>query len=429
MLDIKFIRENPELVQTKIKQKNCEIDVGHVLEIDEQYRKRLAQMQQLHEERNKASKAKDIEKGKAIKQKLDREENDVAALKQELDALLIKIPNLPDDDVPVGKDETENQEIRKWGEPKQFNFEVKDHVDIGKSLGIIDIETASEVTGSRFAYLKGDAVLLQFALINFAFGVLQNQEIIEELAAKVDPSVSKKVFVPVVPPVMIRPEVYTKMARLDPDQEIERYFLQRDDVYLIGSAEHTLGPMHMDQSIPEDQLPIRYVGYSSAFRRESGSYGKDVRGILRVHQFDKVEIESFTTPESARKEQEFIVAIQEYLMQKLGLPYQVVAVCTGDMGGPDTKQIDIETWIPSQNRYRETHSADYVSDYQARRLRTKVRRKDGISELVHMNDATVFAIGRTLIAILENYQQADGSIVIPEVLQPYIGKTVIEARR
>jgi len=228
---------------------------------------------------------------------------------------------------------------------------------------------------------------------------------------------------------MIKPDVYVRMARLDPSQKEERYYLPKDDIYLIGSAEHTLGPLHIDEIVPEDKFPIRYLGFSTAFRREAGTYGKDTRGILRVHQFDKAEMESFTLPENSTKEQNFIVAIQEYLMQGLEIPYQVVMICTGDMGGPNYRQVDIETWLPGQNKYRETHTSDLMTDYQARRLKTKVKRKNGELELAHMNDATAFAIGRTIIAILENYQQEDGSVVIPRVLREYVGKDKILPRR
>jgi len=212
-----------------------------------------------------------------------------------------------------------------------------------------------------------------------------------------------------------------KMARLSPETEIERYAIPRDNQYLIGSAEHTLGPMHIDEVLEEKNLPIRYFAFTAAFRREAGSYGKDTKGILRQHQFDKVEMEAFTTPEDGAKEQNFLVGIQEYLMSELGLPYQVVAICTGDMGAPDFRQVDIETWMPSENKYRETHSSDYNTDYQARRLNTKIRTKEGMG-FAHMNDATAFAMGRTIIAILENYQQKDGSVLIPKVLQKWMGR-------
>jgi seryl-tRNA synthetase len=217
---------------------------------------------------------------------------------------------------------------------------------------------------------------------------------------------------------MIRPDAYVKMARLSPEVEDERYYLEKDDLYLIGSAEHTLGSMHMDERISYKNFPLRYIGFSSSFRREAGSYGKDTRGIFRVHQFDKLEMESFTLPDNSLKEHKFLIKIQEYLMQSLKLPYRVMLVCTGDMGGPDARQVDIETWLPGQDKYRETHSADLMLDYQSRRLNTRFKKK-GDLDFVHMNDATAFAIGRTLIAIIENYQQKDGSIQVPEVLQKY----------
>ncbi len=222
---------------------------------------------------------------------------------------------------------------------------------------------------------------------------------------------------------MIKPAVLNRMARLEPRED--RYYLEKDDLFLVGSAEHTLGPMHMDEVIEESRLPIRYAGYSTAFRREAGSYGKDTKGILRMHQFDKMEVESFCVPEDSYKEQELMVAIQEYLLQQLELPYRVVLICTGDMGFPDHRQIDIETWMPGQNTYRETHSADLIGGFQPRRLNTRVKRASGELEPVHMNDATVFAIGRMLIAIMENYQTADGSIMIPAVLRPYFGQDQI----
>jgi seryl-tRNA synthetase len=213
------------------------------------------------------------------------------------------------------------------------------------------------------------------------------------------------------------------MARLEPREE--RYHTEADDLYLVGSAEHTLGPIHMDEVIPAEKLPIRYAGYSTAFRREAGAASKDTRGIIRMHQFDKLELESFCLPEHSYQEQDFFVAIQEYIMKSLGLPYQVVLICTGDMGGPDHRQFDIETWMPGQNKYRETQTSDLMTSYQSRRLNTRFKKKDEKPDFVHMNDATAIAVGRTLVAIMENNQQADGSIKIPEVLQKYMGKSVI----
>jgi len=226
---------------------------------------------------------------------------------------------------------------------------------------------------------------------------------------------------------MMRPSVMKKMDRLDPVEE--RYLIKDNDLVLVGSAEHTLGPLHMDEMLNEEDLPIRYIGYSTAFRSEAGSYGKDVRGILRAHQFDKLEMETYVPVEYGEVEQKFIVAIQEYLIQKLGIPYQLIQICTGDTGKPDYNQFDIESWIPSQGKYRETHTSDYMTDFQSRRLNIKYKTKDGDKKFVYMNDATAFAIGRILIAILENYQQKDGSVKVPDVLQAYVGKEVIKPKQ
>jgi seryl-tRNA synthetase len=240
-----------------------------------------------------------------------------------------------------------------------------------------------------------------------------------EIAAASSLTVSSVPFIPVIPPVFIKPDVMEQMARLEPKDD--RYHIPSDDLYLVGSAEHTLGPLHRNETLEERTLPRRYIGFSSAFRREAGSYGKDVHGILRLHQFDKLEIESFTTPETSQTEQDFIVAIQERIVQGLELPYRVVLKCTADQGDPDTRAIDIEAWFPGQNRYRETHTSDLMTDYQARRLHTKVRRGSQEIEYVHMNDATAVAVGRIIAAILENGQREDGSILIPEVLRPFMG--------
>ena len=347
-------------------------------------------------------------------------------MQEEPSKLLREVPNIPLPDVPVGKDDTENKVLKIWGKVPVFNFTPKDHVALGQDLDLISTEKASTITGARFAYLKREAALLEFALVQYVLSVVTSEKILKKIADSVEKEYSPKPFIPVVPPVMIRPEVFRKMGRLTEADKEERYYLQQDDLYLVGSAEHTLGPLHMDETLPEEALPLRCLGFSTAFRREAGSYGKDMKGILRVHQFDKLEMESFTAPEDSLKEQNFFVAIQEYLMQGLELPYQVVAVCTGDMGKPDARQIDIETWLPGQEKYRETHSADLMQDFQARRLNIKVKRKDGKIEFAHMNDATAFAIGRTLIAILENYQQKDGSVKMPRVLQGYVGKKEIK---
>ena len=429
MLDINLLRNEPEKVKKGIAVKNVDPKrVDDFLSLDEKWRKSLKDIEEKRGLQKKLSEARDIESAKKNKEVIKSLETQLAVLEKDRELAWIKIPNLPDAEAPVGKDETGNQVIRKWGEPRKFDFEARNHMALGESLGIIDVETAAKVSGARFSYLKGDAAILEMAIVKYVFDVLTNEKILKKIVKQVDKNYSVKPFIPVLPPVMIKPEVFKKMARLDPGQEEERYHLSKDDLYLVGSAEHTLGPMHMGEIIEEDKLPIRYLGFSSAFRRESGSYGKDTHGILRVHQFDKLEIESFTVPENSRKEQDFIVAIQEYLMQSLNLPYQVVAICTGDMGGPDSRQIDIETWMPGQNCYRETHTSDLMTDYQSRRLGTKVKRADGRLEFVHMNDATGFALGRILIAIFENYQNKDGSVTVPKILRKYSGIKFIQRK-
>ncbi len=429
MLDAELVRREPEKVKNGIAKKNADPKlVDDFLALDKQWRDSVTKVDEKRAELNRLSKERKIEEAKKVKEEIKALEAKLPELEKERELVWVKLPNLPAEDTPVGKDASGNKVIRKWGEPRKFDFKPKDHVELGETLGIIDTETAGRVSGSRFSYLKGEAVLLEFAIVKYVFDTLTDQKILKKLADKVEKGYPAKPFLPVLPPVMIKPEVFKKMARLDPGQEEERYHLPKDGLYLVGSAEHTLGPIHMDESISEDRLPIRYIGFSPAFRREAGSHGQDVKGILRQHQFDKLEIESFTAPENSRKEQDFIVAIQEYLMQGLELPYQVVAVCAGDMGGPDARQVDIETWMPGQNQYRETHTSDMMTDYQARRLGTRIKRKDGKTELAHMNDATAFAIGRILIAIMENYQTKEGGIKVPKVLQKYSGIKEIKPR-
>ena len=259
---------------------------------------------------------------------------------------------------------------------------------------------------------------LQLAIVSFVVNTLSDETKLREIAEGAGLDVSLKPFTPILPPLMIRTELYDAMDRLEPRDD--RYKIEDEDLWLQGSAEHVLGSMHADEIFDESQLPLRYLGYATSFRREAGTYGKDMEGILRMHQFDKLEMESFTTGEDGMKEHLLFVAIQEYLLTTLGLPYQVIQKCTADIGKPNARGIDMETWLPGQDKYRETHTADYMTDYQARRLQTRVRTDNGV-ELIHTNDATAFALGRAMIAIIENYQQEDGTVVIPEVLRPYLG--------
>lgn len=437
MLDIQYIREHAEEIKQAAKHKNINVDVNKLLEIDKERVKLLQEIEELNSLKNdvndlmKEAKTPEersdlIVKGKEIKSQLEIKEPQYTQVKQTFEVLMKKVPNIPSIDTPVGKDESENVVLRQVGVKTEFSFTPKEHWEIGEKLDIIDIARATKISGTRFAYLKGDLALLEFALVQYVFSTLTNEQKLQDIIQKAGLNVSTRPFIPVVPPVFIKPEPFERMARLEPRDE--RYHIPQDDLYLIGSAEHTLGSMHMDETFFESGLPLRYVGFSTAFRREAGSYGRDTKGILRVHQFDKLEMESLTVGESSLDEQNFFVAIQEYLVRSLGIPYQVVQICTGDMGAPDARQIDIECWLPGQGKYRETHTSDLMTDYQSRRLNIKVKRAEGSSEFVHMNDATAFAIGRTLIAILENYQQEDGSVVIPEVLRPYVGKEVIVPR-
>ncbi len=434
MLDIKFIRENKDIVKAGLKKKNSSVDIDGLLALDEKRLEIMARTEALRSEQNKMNSSISIEKDlnvrqqmisemKLVKDEFKSKEEELEKILSEWQALMLKIPNIPSVDTPEGPDESGNQVIRQWGSKPEFSFTPKEHFELGKALGLIDTETAGEVASSRFAYLKGDLVLLQFALIQMCLEVLTNKETLSQIAKDSGLTLTPSVFTPVIPPVFIRPLVQVKMARYMAPED--HYLFPNDDLMLIGSAEHTLGSMHMNKIFEENELPVRYAGYSTAFRREAGAAGKDTNGILRQHQFDKLEIEVFSLPENGPQEQNFLVAIQEHILQKLKLPYEVMLICSGDMGFPDTRQIDINTWMPGQNKYRETHSSDFTGGFQSRRLNTRVRRADGKIEPVHMNDATVVAIGRTLIAIMENYQQEDGSIKIPKVLQKYLGKDVI----
>ncbi len=435
MLDIKFIRENKDIIKEGIAKKKSTVDIDALLELDEKRLAVMARTETLRGEQNKMNtsianekdvniRSQMINEMKLVKDEFKEKEQELQDILSEWQALMLKIPNIPTVDTPIGEDDSENIVIRDWGEKPNFDFVPKEHFELGKALGIIDTETAGEVASSRFAYLKGDLVLLQFALIQMCLEILINKEKLEDIATKAGLSISVvNEFIPVIPPVFVRPLVQVKMARYMAPED--HYLFPNDDLMLIGSAEHTLGSMHMNKIFEESELPIRYAGYSTAFRREAGTAGKDTNGILRQHQFDKLEMEVFSLPENSIQEQNFLVAIQEHVLQTLKLSYQVVSVCTGDMGFPDARQIDINTWMPGQNKFRETHSSDFTGGFQSRRLGTRVRRKDGRIEPVHMNDATVIALGRTMIAIMENYQQADGTIKIPEVLKKYINKDFI----
>jgi seryl-tRNA synthetase len=434
MLDNKFIRENPDVVKAAAKNKRVDVDVDAILVLDGERKKLQQDSEALKAEQNRASaeiaklsaeeRPRKLEAVKKLKEEFKALEERMTIIDAELFPLLLKLPNIPTDDTPIGHDESGNVVLRQVGTPPEFSFKPRDHAELGKMNDLIDNDLGAAVAGARFTYLKGDLVLLQYAMITYAFALLTDRTAIERIAREAGLSVASTPFVPIVPPLMIKPDVFQRMARLEPREE--RYHIPSDDLYLIGSAEHTLGPIHMDEALDETTLPRRYFACTAAFRREAGSYGRDTRGIIRLHQFDKIEMESFSAPEQSRGEHDFFVAVQEHIVNAFGIPYQAVQSCTGDLGDPNARKIDIECWMPGQGTYRETHSADYMTDFQARRLNTRVKRHAGGSDIAHTNDATCIAIGRMLVAVMENNQREDGSIAVPEVLTPYMmGKTVI----
>lgn len=417
MIDLKLIREKSDIVKEKISQKGADPSlVDQFLEIDKKRREVLSKIEGLRAKKNLAEEKLMTSSNKeelrtvlkGLKEVISREEKELKSLEEEWRRLWALIPNLPLDDVPVGEDEKDNIVIKEVGGKTQFKFKPKDYLEISETLDIIDTLRAGKTSGARFGFLKRGAALLEIALIQFAF-----QKIV------------KKGFIPVIPPVLIKSKPFWGMGYLDRGSE-EVYYLEKDDLYLVGTAEQIIGPMHMDEVLEEDKLPLRYVAFSSCFRREAGSYGKDTKGILRVHQFDKIEMFIFSKPEESKKEHELLLSIEEELMQALKIPYRVLKICTGDLGDPAAAKYDIEAWLPGQNngegQYRETHSTSNCTDFQARRLNIKYRNsKTGKNEFVHTLNGTALAIGRTIIAIIENYQTAEGFIRVPKALIPYMG--------
>lgn len=427
MLDIRYIREHAEAVQENARRKGYDVAIDQLLELDAKKRSIQQRADELREKRNdfssqmKGGRPSDelIKEGKLIKDQLAAIEADLKAATDEFTTHLKKVPNMALADVPIGASEDENVIAKKVGEPTQFDFSPKNHAEIAEARGWLDKERAAKVTGSRFAYLKGDLVKLQFGIIQFIMDKLSDQAFIDEVIAENNLTVSNKPFVPVLPPFMLRTELYDAMDRLEPRDD--RYKIEGEELWLQGSAEHVLGSMHADEIFEEEQLPVRYIGYATSFRKEAGTYGKDMEGIFRTHQFDKLEMESLGLAEKGLDEHLFMVAIQEKIMQLLEIPYQVLLKCTADIGKPNARGIDIEAWLPGQDKYRETHTADYMTDYQARRLKTRVRRENGELELIHTNDATALPLSRGPVAILENHQNADGTVTIPEALSVYMG--------
>ena len=410
MIDIKKLRENPDYFRKATENKQRDpLLVDEVLKLDQQKREVLQKVETLRAERNKIGK-ENIERGKQIKTELGGLEEELKKVDSDLESVLLKLPNPGLESVPVGKDENENVELKKWGDIPKFDFQIKAHYEIGESLDLIDTERAGKVSGTRFGYLKNEGVLLEVALLNFGF-----KKLIE------------KGFTPIFPPVMIQKEVMAALGYNNYGFD-DTYQIVDENLVLVATAEHAIVPYFKDEILAETDLPKRFVGFSSAFRREAGSYGKDTKGILRVHQFNKLEMVSFCQPEDSQKEHEFLVSIEEEFMQALKLPYRVLQMCTGDLGDPAAAKYDIEAWFPSEKKYRETHSCSNCTDYQARRLNIRLKRKTGEVEFVHILNGTAFS-ERPILAILENYQKADGSIEVPEVLRELVGKDVISPNK
>lgn len=426
MLDIRFIRENPKQVQEKAAQKGYKVAISHLLDLDSRRRELQAKVASLRQTRNALAESlkkgkpspEQIAKGRELKTDLAEVEDHLRVTDEEFLHALKQVPNMPLPHVPVGTTEEENVVEKTVGALPKFDFAPKNHWEIAQQRDWIDKERAAKVAGSRFAYLKGDLVRLHFALVQFGMDILTDQALLKKIIADNKLKVSDKPFTLVMPPAMARTDVYDATGRLDKEQQT--YKLADDDLWLNASAEHVMAPMYMGEILDETVLPVRLVGYTTAFRREAGTYGKDMEGIFRLHQFDKLEMESFTTGDDGLEEHKFMIAIQEYIMQALKVPYRVLQKCTADIGGPNAAGVDIDSWLPGQDKYRETHTADYITDYQARRMQTRVRRANGEVEFVHTNDATVLS-QRPLIAIIENYQNEDGTIRVPDVLQSYLG--------
>jgi seryl-tRNA synthetase len=414
MLDIKFIRENPGVVKKACQDKQVSVDIDGLLDVDRRRKEALQALEDMRAQKNKAN--KDIQEAGDKKEKdtiilkmreldsnSDRLTKNLKELDDKFNELMLLVPNIPLEGVLVGKDDGGNKTLREEGKKPKFNFKIKSYLEIGEAMDFIDVKRAAKVSGARFTYLKNEAALLEFALVNLVLETL-----------------TKEGFVPVIPPVLLRSDMARGMGYLEQMDREEAYYLPQDDMYLIGTAEQSLGAMHADEVFEEKDLPRRYVGFSTCFRRESGSYGKDTKGILRVHQFDKLEMFSFCRPEDSVKEHQLFLSMEEKLMQLLKLPYRVLNICTGDLGRPAAAKYDIETWMPSEDRYRETHSTSNCTDFQARRLNIRYKAKDNKLNFVHTVNGTAFAIGRILIMIIENYQQVDGSVLIPEALQKYL---------
>ncbi len=414
MLDLRLIRSDPERVKTALARRGAAEQVDELLALDARRRELLPRIEGAQAERKTLSKqigeAKQHGEGAAeqmaavaeLKGTIESGKEELERVEVDLERLASALPNLPDPDAPDGMTEDDAVVLREEGEPPSFDFEPRDHLDLGTGLGLIDMEAGARVAGSRFAYLKGDLVLLELALVRFALDLARGQG-----------------HEPVVPPVLVREEALIGTGFLPGDRD-QIYEIPKDDLFLIGTSEVSLAALHAGEILAADSLPLRYAGFSSCFRREAGAAGRDTRGIFRVHQFDKVEMFSFVEPAKSAEEHERLLAIEERILAELELPYRVVNVAAGDLGAPAAKKYDCEAWIPSQGRYRELTSCSNTTDYQARRLACRYRPDEGASpEVVHTLNGTAVAVGRTIIALMENRQERDGGFTLPTILHSY----------
>jgi seryl-tRNA synthetase len=420
MLDAQFVRQNLDAVKANCRNRNVTADVDGIVRLDDE-RKRLAQETQVLQQRQNevarltkgekdpAKRQEFIAEGKALKEKVGALEPRVKQVEAELRALLARIPNMSHPDAPVGTTAEDNKVLRTWGQPRRFDFPAKDHVALAEALDLVDFEAGASVAGQKFYFLKNEAVLLELALIQYALGTLIREG-----------------YTPIITPDVARVEVLEGIGFIPRGPEAQIYAIENTDLCLIATAEITLGGMHRDQILDEGRLPLKYVGLSHCFRTEAGAPGRDQRGLYRVHQFTKVEMFAFCTPEQSEALHQELLRIEEKVFQGLGLPYHVIDTCTGDLGGPAYRKYDLEAWMPGRGQkgeYGEVTSTSNCTDYQARRLniRSKAAGQKG-TRLVHTLNGTAVAVTRAILAMLENYQEADGSVVVPEVLRPWVGK-------
>jgi seryl-tRNA synthetase len=420
MIDIKFIRENPDAVRASQKGRGEDTSiVDQLLAIDETRRTAITEFETLRAEQNALSKSVGAAKGdeksallenaKELANKVKTADTKRADIESQANAIAMQLSNILDPDAPIGG-EADFVVIEHVGTPRDFTkdgFEPKDHVELGKLLGAIDTERGAKVAGSRSYYLTGAGALLEFALVNYAIS-----------------SATKAGFIPVIPPVLVNPAAMEGTGFLGQAAE-NVYHLERDEVYLVGTSEVPLAAMHMDEILPAEKLPLRYAGYSTCFRREAGTYGKDTRGIIRVHQFDKVEMFSFCKPEEAKEEHKRLLQWEKDFLNAMEIPYRVIDVASGDLGSSANRKFDIEAWIPTQGTYREVTSTSNCTEFQARRLNIRYKDSDGTKAIATLN-GTLVAIPRMIVAILENHQNADGSVNVPKALQPFLGTSRFE---